>query len=77
MAKPTGEYDKEKAILFITDVFGTELINARLLADDFARNGYQTYAPDLFEGDPAPESFLNNDVSNTDLALRVLCGSAG
>ncbi|KAH9958031.1 Alpha/Beta hydrolase protein [Russula dissimulans] len=28
----------------------------QLLASDFARNGFKVYAPDLFEGDPAPAS---------------------
>jgi len=67
VAKPKGEYAKDKAVLFITDVFGTELINSQLLADDFALNGYQVYAPDLFEGDPAPASFLNDDGTKFDL----------
>ena len=26
----------------------------QLLADDFARNGFKIYAPDLFEGDQVP-----------------------
>ncbi|KAL5537020.1 hypothetical protein ACEPAF_843 [Sanghuangporus sanghuang] len=50
---PTGkEYDKTKAILYLTDVFGIQLANNRLLVDDFAKNGFQTYAPDLLNGDP-------------------------
>jgi hypothetical protein len=30
VATPTGEYPKEKAILFLPDVFGLELINAQV-----------------------------------------------
>lgn len=41
VALPSGEYDKTKAILFLSDIYGHQLINSRLLADDFARNGFQ------------------------------------
>lgn len=54
VATPTVDYPKDKAILFLTDVFGHELENSRLLADDFAKNGFQVFLPDLFNGDPIP-----------------------
>ncbi|KAI0314053.1 Alpha/Beta hydrolase protein [Amylostereum chailletii] len=54
VAKPTTDYPKNKAILYLADAFGLELANNLLLIDDFARNGFQVYAPDLFEGDPVP-----------------------
>jgi hypothetical protein len=41
VATPTVDYPKHKAILFLTDVFGPQLVNAQLLADDFARNGFK------------------------------------
>ena len=61
-------------MLYLTDVFGLEFPNnlvryspfslseltnpIQLLADDFARNGFKVYAPELFEGDPvAPDAF--------------------
>ena len=51
-------YPKDKsttnAILLITDVIGYEFINAQLIADQFAANGYFTVMPDLFYGDPIP-----------------------
>ncbi|KAL5492296.1 hypothetical protein ACEPAI_3743 [Sanghuangporus weigelae] len=48
---PSGkEYDKTKAILYLTDVFGIQLVNNRV--DDFAKNGFQIYAPDILNGDP-------------------------
>lgn len=59
VAKPTVDYPKDKAIIFLTDVFGPELQNSLLLADDFARNGFQVYLPDLFGGDPVPVDALN------------------
>nr|POE52019.1 hydrolase tropi [Quercus suber] len=44
----------ELAILILPDVIGHEFINAQLLADHFAANGYFVVMPDLFEGDPIP-----------------------
>jgi len=67
VAKPKTDFPKDKAVLFLTDVFGLELPNNPLLVDDFARNGFQVYAPDLFEGDPVPGSFLNKDGTQFDL----------
>ncbi|KAL4066162.1 Alpha/Beta hydrolase protein [Scleroderma yunnanense] len=55
---PSGEYAREKAILFLPDVFGIELINAQLLVDDFARNGFKTIAIDYLNGDPIPADAL-------------------
>lgn len=52
VATPKAEHPKDKAIIYLADVFGLELPNNLLLADDFARNGFKVYAPDLFEGDP-------------------------
>jgi len=49
---PKGEYLKNTAIIFITDVFGIQALNNQLLADDFARNGFATYIPDYLNGDP-------------------------
>lgn len=46
-----GAGDKSKAILLLTDVFGLGLVNNKLLADDWARAGFYTYVPDLFDGD--------------------------
>ncbi|KAJ3568984.1 hypothetical protein NP233_g5346 [Leucocoprinus birnbaumii] len=51
VATPAVEYPKDKAILFLPDVFGIEFINNKLLADDFARNGFFTVIPDYLNGD--------------------------
>jgi len=59
VATPKTDFPKDKAILFITDVYGLELNNNRLLPDDFARNGFKVYAPELFEGDSIPEDAFN------------------
>ena len=74
VATPKADYPKDKAVIYLTDVFGLEHPNnpvryfplspsdltnpIQLLADDFARNGFKVYAPELFEGDPvAPDAF--------------------
>ncbi|KIM77955.1 hypothetical protein PILCRDRAFT_824949 [Piloderma croceum F 1598] len=59
IATPTGYYAKDKAILFLTDVFGPNLVNAQLLADGFANNGYKTVIPDYFFGDAIPPHMLS------------------
>jgi len=59
VAVPSGDYPLDKAILFLPDVFGAHLINAQLLADDFAANGIKTIIPDYLNGDPIPADALN------------------
>jgi len=54
VATPTSDYPKDKALLFLTDVFGHVLPNAQLLADDFAANGFYTVVPDYLHGDAIP-----------------------
>ncbi|KAH7103536.1 alpha/beta-hydrolase [Auriculariales sp. MPI-PUGE-AT-0066] len=51
VAIPEKEYPKDKAVVFLSDAFGL-FVNNKLLTDSFAENGYQTYTPDLFTGDP-------------------------
>ncbi|KAJ7164510.1 dienelactone hydrolase [Mycena filopes] len=52
VATPKCDYAKDKVVLLLTDVFGIIFINNLLMADDFARNGFKTIMPDLFNGDP-------------------------
>jgi len=59
VATPSKDYPKDKAIIFLTDLFGPDLINNRLLADDFAHNGFKTIVPDYFNGDAAPADAMN------------------
>ncbi|KAJ7484531.1 dienelactone hydrolase endo-1,3,1,4-beta-D-glucanase [Mycena latifolia] len=54
VATPTADYPKDKVVLFLSDAFGLSLVNNKLLADDFARNGFKTIAPDYLHGDPVP-----------------------
>ncbi|KAF8497345.1 Alpha/Beta hydrolase protein [Gautieria morchelliformis] len=58
VAIPTGEYAKDKALLFLPDALGVSLNNGK--ADDFAANGLQTYMIDYFEGDPVPAATLGS-----------------
>lgn len=45
---------KAQTVIFITDIFGYELPNVRLLADEYADNGFYVLIPDLFDGDSIP-----------------------
>ncbi|TDL23729.1 alpha/beta-hydrolase [Rickenella mellea] len=58
VALPESDYPKDKAVLYLPDVFGLSLQNAKLLADDFAKNGFQVYMPDYLNGDDVPADFL-------------------
>jgi len=53
VAVPPSELnaDKSKALLLLTDVFGLGLVNNKLIADDFAKNGFYTYVVDYLGGD--------------------------
>ncbi|KAI1817658.1 dienelactone hydrolase [Poronia punctata] len=42
----------DKAVVYLTDIFGIQLAENRLLADSFGRAGYLVVAPDLFNGSP-------------------------
>ncbi|EMR70111.1 putative dienelactone hydrolase family protein [Eutypa lata UCREL1] len=60
----TGEKTSDIAVLYLTDVFGIQLLENKLLADSFGRAGFLTVAPDLFDGEPAPVD-LNDPNFNT------------
>lgn len=48
VAKASVESDK--AIILITDIFGFEIVNIRLMADKIAARGLTVYVPDLHSG---------------------------
>jgi dienelactone hydrolase len=51
---------KAKTVVFITDVFGWEFKNVRLLADNYAKAGFYCYVPDVLEGDALPIELLKS-----------------
>ena len=57
VAEPSSK-DHSKVIIFLTDIFGYELPNNRLLADEYAKAGFYVLVPDILQGDPLPISFL-------------------
>ena len=49
-------------MVFLTDIFGI-FPNSQLLADEYAKNGYLTVVPDLFQGDRiSPEDMDSGNV---------------
>ncbi|KGO72034.1 Dienelactone hydrolase [Penicillium expansum] len=63
IAYPKDNKTPEKAIVFLADIFGI-YINAQLLADEFANNGYLTIIPDLFQGDQISLSDMQSGKAN-------------
>ncbi|KAK9468958.1 dienelactone hydrolase [Lipomyces arxii] len=49
-----GDATSKKIIVIMTDVFGHVFINAQLIADDFATQGYYVLVPDILKGDAIP-----------------------
>ncbi|KAJ5663030.1 hypothetical protein N7507_003761 [Penicillium longicatenatum] len=45
---------KEYGLVILTDIIGHRLVNAQLIADQFAMSGYVVLMPDLFFGDAVP-----------------------
>ncbi|PSK42028.1 Protein AIM2 [Elsinoe australis] len=44
----------EIGVVFLTDIFGINFNNSQLVADSFGAQGYYTFMPDLFRGEPVP-----------------------
>lgn len=59
VAEPESK-DKSRTLIFLTDIFGYELPNTRLLADLYAKEGFYVVIPDILSGDPLPISFLQS-----------------
>ncbi|KAJ5217410.1 dienelactone hydrolase family protein [Penicillium chermesinum] len=68
-ATPKKNKNPEHAILFISDVFG-HFNNNKLLADEFANQGYLTVLPDLFNGNPVPAEAM--DAGKFDLGSWIV-----
>lgn len=61
------------ALIIFPDFMGYDLINIKLIADQFAANSYLTIVPDIWEGDNVP---LNWSPSS-DFDLRQWMGNHG
>lgn len=60
-AKPTESFDSEKLVIILPDIFGHELINTQLVADEFSKAmNCLCIIPDLFDGAAAPFSLAKS-----------------
>ncbi|KAJ6262485.1 hypothetical protein Dda_3295 [Drechslerella dactyloides] len=55
---PSPDGSKTKTLIYITDMFGVELLNHQLLADTYAQGGFQVLMPDFLDGDGLPADFM-------------------
>ncbi|KAI0023358.1 alpha/beta-hydrolase [Xylariomycetidae sp. FL0641] len=67
----TGNASSDTAIVYLSDVFGIQLVTNRLLADSFGRAGYLVVAPDLFNGMPAPADINGQPTYDVDAFLAA------
>ncbi|KAK4244226.1 dienelactone hydrolase family-domain-containing protein [Corynascus novoguineensis] len=75
VAKPDPENPRTKpragiVLIYLSDIFGLGIPENKLLADSYARAGYLTVVPDLFDGSPAP-SDLNTPGFNLTAFLEA------
>ncbi|KAK4232835.1 dienelactone hydrolase family-domain-containing protein [Achaetomium macrosporum] len=69
ISKPSCKKPKV-GVLYITDVFGIQHVQNKLLADSFARAGFMVVAPDMFDGKPAPMDFNMPGFNATEFTLK-------
>ncbi|WVO16766.1 hypothetical protein L204_104450 [Cryptococcus depauperatus] len=55
---------KQDTVILISDIFGIDLVNTKLIADEWAGKGWRVLLPDFFEGDAVPDSLLQAIVPN-------------
>jgi len=67
IATPSGDYPKDKVLLYLTDAFGIPLLNNKLLADGFAREGFKTVIVDYHNGDSIPVGTMHRPSQGFDL----------
>ncbi|KAL4944860.1 hypothetical protein BDV06DRAFT_186285 [Aspergillus oleicola] len=60
---PKDNKTPEKAVIILSDIFGV-YVNAQLLADEYAQNGYLAVLPDLFRGDAIKLSDMESGKAN-------------
>ncbi|KAH9827243.1 Dienelactone hydrolase family, partial [Teratosphaeria destructans] len=59
IAEPSTN-DPSKTVVFLTDIFGYKLPNIRLLADEYAAQGFTAYIPDILDGDALDPTLLQS-----------------
>jgi hypothetical protein len=84
ITQPPADTANSCAVILATDIFGYQLINARLIADAYADAGYICVIPDYFEGEPMnmklleafeslpTQNFLGKIAAGLQLALQVV-----
>jgi dienelactone hydrolase len=78
IAKPANGPSKSGVIVIITDIFGWEFLNNRLLADEYAEKlGRTIYVPDFMNGNTALNQIDKGDTPNGTLihALNPIDGT--
>ncbi|KAL7424010.1 hypothetical protein Q5752_001595 [Cryptotrichosporon argae] len=48
----------QNVVVLLPEVFGVDLVNTKLVADEWAANGWKALVPDVFEGDAVPIEYL-------------------
>ncbi len=56
MARPAHTHTP--VVIFISDIFGVDLVNTKLLADEWAGAGWKVLLPDFLEGDAVGHEHL-------------------
>ncbi|KZF24801.1 dienelactone hydrolase family protein-like protein [Xylona heveae TC161] len=56
----TADKSRAKSVVILTDVFGWQLKNVRLLADNYAKAGFHVYIPDIHQNDSIAAEFLQD-----------------
>ncbi|KAK8845585.1 hypothetical protein IAR55_006301 [Kwoniella newhampshirensis] len=61
---PTEAGAKQDVVVLLPDIFGADLVNTKLVADEWAGKGWKVLLPDVFEGDSVDIANLNAIVPN-------------
>ncbi|WWD22534.1 hypothetical protein CI109_107027 [Kwoniella shandongensis] len=65
---PTEAGAKQNVVILLHDIFGADLVNTKLVADEYAGRGWKVLLPDVFEGDAVDIANLNAIVPNNKYA---------